>query len=257
VALVIPRTRTVNLGGGITGVRQTLAQDISAQSLEDVRTLLRTITIEQTRQQIALNNPPMLTEVDGQAFKPVERAEKRTVVVFGATLAAAAMRLVEDALRQAIRQTTTARSGALSDITSRWQWVHVTKTGARRVTSASPPASLAITDRLILQPVGVPYATNANQAADGRLNRASGRIESAGALKRRRAVKRAGAAAKGSAVGFFEEATAKLKGRGDFRQFAVYAAFSRIHKVPGERSAKQGSPMIVIRPRLRGALRRR
>lgn len=256
MALVIPARKTIDLGGGQVGARESLAREIALQSLEDVRTMLRTITITETAQQIRLGNPPNLTEVDGQAAKPVTAAEKRTVVIFGATLAAAAMRLVESALAAAIAKTTTARSGGLGDITGHWQWLLITKAGVRRVSSANPPAALTISDRLVLQPRDVPYAANVNQAVDGVLNRGGKTlVGTAGGLKRRRRVKRAGAKGKGSAVGFLEAATASLKSRTDFRQFAVYAAFSLTHKVPGERSKKQGSPMIVIRPRRRGALR--
>jgi hypothetical protein len=257
VALVIPRTKTIDLGGGQVGTRQSLAREIALQSLEDVRTMLRTITVNDTRQQIALGNPPSLTEVDGQAAKPVTAAEKRTVVIFGATLAAAAMRLVESALAAAIAKTTTARSGGLGDITGHWQWLLITKAGVRRVSSANPPASLTITDRLVLQPRDVPYATNVNQAVDGVLMRGGNKRRGIDdpLLTRKRRVNRAGAKGKGSSVGFLEAATAALKSRTDFRQFAVYAAFSLTHKVAGERSKKQGSPMIVIRPRLRGVRR--
>jgi len=248
VALVIPKTRTVDLGGGQVGTRVSLAREIALQSLEDVRTMLRTITVNDTRQQIALGNPPNLVEVDGQATKPITAAEKRTVVIFGATLAAAAMRLVESALANAIRKTTTSRSGALGDVSAHWQWLLITKTGARRVSSANPPAALTVTDRLVLQPRDVPYATNVNQSVDGVLQRGGKVLENAaGGLKRRRRVK--DGKAKGSAVGFLEAAVAPLKSRSDFKQFTIYASFTQAHKVPGERSKKQGSPIIVIRPR--------
>jgi hypothetical protein len=256
MALVIPRTRTVDLGGGQTGRRVRLAQEINAQSVEDVRTMLRAITIRDTQQQIALGNPPTLAEVDGLSTKPVTQADKRTVVLFGATLAAAAMRLVETALANAIRKTTTARSGALADIAGRWQWILVTKSGPRRVSSANPPATLAVSDRLILMPTGVPYATNVNQAVDGVLRRKGETLAGAGGgLVRRRRIKKAGAKGKGAAVGFLEAATAPLKARPDFRQLAIYAAFTRTHKVPGELSRMQGSPMIVIRARRRAGAR--
>lgn len=257
MALVIPRSRTIDLGGGHVGMRRTLPQEIHAQSVEDVRTMLRAITVRDTQQQVALGNPPTLAEVDGQATKPITAAEKRTVVIFGATLAAAAMRLVETALAAAIAKTTTARSGALGDVTGHWQWVLVTKGGARRVSSANPPAALTVTDRLVLQPRDVPYATNVNQAVDGVLRRGGHKRTGIDdpLLTRRRRVKRGGAKGKGSAVGFLEAATAGLKSRSDFKQFAIYAAFSLNHKVSGERSKMQGSPMIVIRARRRGPLR--
>jgi hypothetical protein len=248
MALVIPRTKTVDLGGGQTGVRQSLRQEIMAQSLEDVRTMLREITIRETQAQIDRGNPPQLVEVDGQAGKPVTKAEKRTVVIFGATLAAAAMRIVEVQLAAAIRASTVTRSGALADIAGHWQWLLVTRSGAQRVSAGSPPAALTAGDRLILMPVGVPYATNVNQAVDGRLKRAGGVVREAKLTRRRRAKGR-GAESKGAAIGFLEAATSRLKGRSDFRQFSIYVAFTRTRPVPGERSRMQGSPMIVIRPR--------
>jgi hypothetical protein len=249
VALVIPRSKVVDLGGGQAGLRVTLRQEINAQSLEDVRTILRETTLRDTQQQINIGNPPQLAEVDGLSGKQVTQAEKRTVVIFGATLAAAAMRLVESALANAIARTTTARSGALSDITGHWQWQLVTKGGSRRVTSANPPAALAISDRLILMPQGVPYTTNVNQAVDHKLVRNNQSISRAGTLVRRRKVKAKGKGPDGPG-GFLEAAAASLKSRSDFKQFLVYVAFTKRHKVPGEKSQRYGSPMIVIRPRL-------
>lgn len=252
MALVIPRSKTVDLGGGHTGTRVSLPLEMKTQGLEDVRQMLRTITVRDTKQQVALGNPPAFWETDGQTGKPVDQALKRTVTVFGVTLAAAAMRLVETALRAAIMKTTRSRSGALGDLAGHWQWVYVTKGGARRISSATPPPSMSIGDRLVLMPVGVPYATNVNQAVDGLLKR-DGKVSLgvSGGLTRRRRVKNKAAKAKGASVGLLEAATAQLKARPEFKQFAIYGSFTTKHKVSGELSKMQGSPMIVIRPRIR------
>lgn len=254
MALVIPRSRTIDLGGGQSGTRVRLYEDMSKQSIEDIRTMLRQIAVRDTEQQKAIGNPPQFWETDGQTGKPIGEAQRRVVVVFGVVLVAAAMRLIEAALEQAIRATSTAHTGALADISGHWGWTFVGAGGARRVTSANPPAAMTITDRLILMPLEVPYATNVNQAADGRLGKR--RSVEAPALTRRRRVKRAGAKAKGSAVGFLEAATASLRGRAEFKQFSIYASFTQRHKVTGERSKMQGSPLIVIRPRLRALVTR-
>jgi hypothetical protein len=258
MALVIERSKTVQLGGGQAATRQsfTLAQDIGTQGAEDLRQMIQAITLEQIAVQERLDNPLVALEVDGQSAKPLAQVQRRTVSRFGSTLTGAAMRLVETALAAAIAKVSTARSGRLGNISANWQWVYLSKAGRQRVTPSTPPKTFAITDRLILMPVSVPYATNVNQTADGIIHRGghAHATAAAGKLQRTRRVRHRGAAAKGSAVGFLETATAALKRAQAFKGFTVYAAFTQQHAQQGELSKRQGTPMIVIRPRLRGRL---
>src|SRR6188474_1054203 len=113
--LVVPKSRTVNLGGQAL-TRQTLAMEIQAQTKADLHSMLVGITREDTAQQVAMGNPPQIVEVDNRTNKPVDQASAKVVVLFGVQLAAAAMRMVETELRQAISKSTTARSGRLSNI---------------------------------------------------------------------------------------------------------------------------------------------
>jgi hypothetical protein len=236
---VVPKVRTI--AGEQVG-REKFSVEMMTQSLADVRAMLRQITIQVTAEQIALQNPPQLLEVDGQSARTVEQAMKKTVVLFGNTLSAAAMRQVEIELRSAIARSTTSRSGRLLGIGTTWQWRFIPKGGAPRVvTSASPPAVFAAGDALTIMPVGVPYATltNRNVAHSGKLNRKP----------------RAGKVAPKSSqnIGFLGTAARAVRRRSDFKNFSVLVEFSRAHMVPGElMSRTQGTGMITIRARRRG-----
>lgn len=237
---VIDKSRTVTLGEAGSFTKVTFSHDMVTQSQADVRSMLKGIAGEVTAQQIRMGNPPSLVEVDGRTNRPVDSVDKKVVVVFGQTLAAAAMAVVSAALRQAILSTTTSRSGRLSDVSSNWGWTFLSGGRAVNMTGANQLVSFGPDDRLILMPKRVPYATNANQAAVG-TNRLS--------VKSRKG--RASLRKKGSNLGFFAHAVQMIRRRPEFRQFIVYAAFTQAHKVPGELSKLQGSGMIVIRARRR------
>jgi hypothetical protein len=241
--LVVAPRRAVTLGGE-RFERETLKVEMATQSLADVRAMLRGITREQGTQQTALGNPPVLLEVDGSTSRPVEAVEKKTVVVFGVTLAASAMRQVEMELTQAIAQATTPRTGRLGDVSSSWQWLFVRKgQAAQPVSSGSPPKAFAPGDALVLAPRDVPYATitNRNVARSGRIKPRAGRKGVVAKSKQNR--------------GFLFWAAERVRKRPAFTQFHVTVLFSKAHMVPGELMTRvQGSGMLVIRARLRARL---
>lgn len=239
--VVIPAVRTINVGQGQQLARQTFERELELQSLADVRALIRNTTREQATQQTQLGNPPQVIVVDGMTNKDVQAVDKKTVVLYGTVLAQVAMRLVEMALAAAIDATTTAHSGRLRSVASAWGWIYVPKGGAARpVSSGARLPSFAAGDMLALMPRGVPHATMANRnvAASGRLSVAP---------KKGRA-----ANPKLQNVGFLATATRALRSKAVFKQFAVYAQFTKAHMVAGElMTRKQGTGYIVIRPRRR------
>jgi hypothetical protein len=235
---VVPKVRTI--AGEQVG-REKFSVEMLTQSLADVRAMLRQITIQVTAEQIALDNPPQILEVDGKTARTVDEAMKKTVVLFGNTLSSAAMRQVEIELRSAIARSTTSHTGRLLDVGTSWQWRFIPKGGAARtVTASSPPTVFAAGDALVLMPVGVPYATitNRNVARSGRLNRAP---------------KPGKVAPKSSQnLGFLATAARAVRRRPDFKQFSVIVEFSRTHMVPGELMTRtSGTGMITIRARRR------
>lgn len=241
--VVIAPRRSVTLGGQ-SFARESLLQEVGSQSLADVRAIIRGLTFEQTRQQLRLQNPPTLLEVDGRTGKRVEDVDKRTVVLFGVMLAASAMRQVEIELASTIARSTTARSGRLGNVAASWQWVYIPKGGTPRpISSGTPPASFGIGDALVLTPHAVPYATLTNRNVGRR-----GRLDSLNAAGRKgREAPRAK-----QQRGFLFWAAEAMRKRVAFRQFSVQVVFSKSHQAPGEIMTRLGTGLLVIRARGRG-----
>jgi hypothetical protein len=240
--LVVPKTRTTNLGGE-SAARTTipLSFDIAHQGISDLRWMLRSIAASDTAQQIALQNPPAVVEVDNKPAREFEDAQRKIVVLFGTRLAAAAMRLAEQTLRQSIQRATQQRTGRLADVAGAWRWKLITPgRGVRIVTAASELGTFTRGSVLVLEPYAVPYATRVNSLVLG-----------SGSLKSRRASARPRPGQMGppkpkQAVGFLRATAEALRARQEFRQFAITVAFSKAHLVPHEVSRKQGTGSLVI-----------
>ena len=237
--LVVPRTRTIQLGGGATATRETFRADLQTQSLADVRAFIRQITTDTTAQQIALGNPPQVLEVDGRAGKPLAQVQRTTVVLYGAVLAQSAMREAENALRAAITSSTVTRTGRLADVTGSWCWYYIRKgQPAAQVNAGSKLPAFAVGDMLVLAPKDVPYATIVNRA-----------VARAGAIKPKGKGRAAG---KRQNRGFLFWTAQALRSRTVFKQFSVRVVFTQNHQVPGEiMNRTSGTGVIVIRPRAR------
>ncbi|HXD04889.1 MAG TPA: hypothetical protein VN680_02490 [Burkholderiaceae bacterium] len=241
--LVIPQ-KSVRFGND-RATRQTLPMEIVAQTKADLHSMLVGITREDTAQQIALGNDPQLVEVDSHTNKPLDEAKMRIVVLFGVQLARAAMGMVEAELRGAISRSTTSISGKLVNVSASWQWRYIPKGGiARTLTAGSAPPAFGRGDKLVLVPVGVPYATAVNRAV-----RHSGRIKAA-----ERGRKKGSTSTQN--VGFLSKAATALKRRNEFKQFKVIAEFTERHAIPGEvysftRGGPRATGVITIRPRFR------
>lgn len=237
--LVVPKSRSVNLGG-MAGTRQTLSAEINAQSLADLHSMLVGITREEAANQARLGNPAQLVEVDNRTNKPVDQVKVKVVVLFGVALAAAAMRMVETELRQAIARSTRARTGRLQNVGASWEWRFVPRGGAARVvSSASPPPTFQQGDRLVLVPARVPYASAVNRA-----------VANSGRLNAHNRGKRSTPPRASQNLGFLATATRAVRRRSEFKQFAVLVEFTRTHAVPGE-VYSHGTGVITIRPRFR------
>jgi hypothetical protein len=234
--LVVPKTRTVNIGGQ-SYTKERLSQEIDAQSRADVQAMIRNITAADTAEQIRIGNPPQLLEVDNLSGKQLRAVQKKSVVLFGTLLAGAAMRMAEQELRANILKTTNVHTGRLSSITSAWEWRFIPRGGAARVIrSPGQLPSFQAGDMLTLTPVQVPYATlaNRNVARSGQLQKK--------ATKRRAAQN----------LGFLGMTARALRKRPEFRQFAVSVDFTKAHAVAGEvMSRKQGTGVLTIKARLR------
>lgn len=239
--LVVPPHRTINLGAGAaTGLR--LVEDMKVQSKADLHSMLVGTTSEKTAEQIRIGNPPQIVEVDNRTNKPIDQADRKIVVLFGTTLAKAAMSMVETELRRAITSSTHIVSGRLANVGASWQWLFIPKGGAARPVSAgNPPTTFARGDMLVLKPVNVPYATVVNRA-----------VANSSRFRARAAGTRWNTPPKSMQNhGFLATAARIVRRRSEFRQFRVFAEFTQAFAVPGELSRKQGTGVIVIRPRFR------
>jgi hypothetical protein len=240
--LVVPKRSSAVLGAGVQRVPLTL--EINAQSRADIHSMLVGITREDTSEQIRLGNPPQVVEVDGNTGKALEQVEKRSVVLFGTTLAKAAMLVVETVLRQAIMRTTTSRTGRLQNVGSTWEWLYVQRNGAaQKVTSASPPTTFQQGDQLVLRPVAVPYASAVNRAVAN-----AGRSNDF--VKSKIRGKKVMLAKSAQNLGFLGATTWVLKRRAEFTNFKIVAVHTTDFPVPGE-GRKHGTGIIVITPRKR------
>jgi hypothetical protein len=240
------KPKTIDLGAAGRAQKDTLSFDLTGIAKDDIQYMLRSIAVAETAQQIAIDNKPTLTRVDGSTTKPVLKAEKNIVIFFGTVLARAAMSLAEDALRRAIDETTTPKTGRLRSM-SNWRWVLIR--GGMKGMVVAIPSDLAFsfgpTDVLVLvprSPLTYGWFVNHALAKSKRVN-----VE----FKRARSGKRKGQLAKRyQGVGFMALAKAMIKRNPLFKDFSVYVAFSKRLGVPGD-SNTYGSPCLVIRPKSR------
>lgn len=89
--------------------RQTVAQreemilQIQTQSLADVRSALRAITIQETDKQIRIKNFPSRVVVDNREGRPIDMARRRIEVTFGSGLDQLMIKALENAVKQSLR----------------------------------------------------------------------------------------------------------------------------------------------------------
>jgi hypothetical protein len=241
--LVVPKSRTAMGLGGTQRIPVSL--EISKQTKADLHSMLVGITREETAQQIKLGNPPQVVEVDNRTNKPVDQVDKKVVVLFGTQLAAAAMRMIEIELRQAIGRSTTPRSGKLGNVGVTWHWRYIPKGGSARIVSAaSPPKSFQRGDQLSLVPLQVPYATSVNRRVAN-----AGRLNSYTATGKGRGKNKGNPAKSSQHLGFLAATTRALRKRNEFKQFSVRAEFTLLYAVPGEVMKARGTGVITIMPR--------
>jgi len=180
------------------------------------------LTVDDTQQQIDIDNPPQIIQVDGRTDKRIADIQRNAVVTFGNTLPKEAMQLVVRELQRAIAALGLIDTGELLDMNN-WQWIFIQKgRGAQNISSGQPPTTFTQGDQLVLSPDFVPHASWANMEA----KRISG------------------------SKGFMATATAAVRKLPVFRQFACYAMYTSRYSVAGDRYP-HGTPIIVIRARIR------
>lgn len=229
--LVVEKRKTVKVGGNATTqITQNFAFDIKKQTLADLKNALIDISVEQTKIQTALNNPPTAVATDNNRSKPITSVQRKVEIAYGNQLQAAALRQVEILLRKNILASTVKRKGVLSDMNN-WEWLLITKSGAKKIRPAEV-GTLGVDDKLILRPA-IAYAGLANSA----VAQQSARGNSKGKAKRNRG------------MGFMGATAQKAKRSRFFKLFTIYASFSKRFANRQEYMTERGAPVIVVRAR--------
>lgn len=233
-------TRTRVLGGtSMTRETFNLATDIKAITLDDFRATLRGVALLEIQAQARAGNDQFTTTVDNRTAKPLAEAERKAIILWGATIGRLLMNVARETLIRAITGALGSRSGRLRN-PANWEWLYIPGGGkTRRGVQINPTeiASFTYDDRLVLRPKPdvLPYAWFANWRAVG------GGRHVVTRRKRGRAV---------SAVGFMGKAADDLRRRPELKQFSIYAAITRRFAPPG--AARMGQPFFMFRLKMRG-----
>jgi hypothetical protein len=224
--------------------KQTFKQDVTGFGLVDIKSMIMEIAGTETAQQERLGNPAMMVYADGYVNKKVSDARKKVEVIFGSQLARSAMETVEQVLKAAILKTTNVRTGDLSNIKGKWEWLYI-RNGRPYNFVLNDSITFSAGDKLVLKPRDVPYATLVNMMVskgDKSLSIRSRKTKRNNYTGYRKST---------SNMGFFGATTAIIKRMPAFRNFNVVTAFSQNFRVPGEIARVQGSACIVIAPKSR------
>jgi len=228
---VVPKRKVVRLAGQQIGEKESLSKDIDTQSTADLEFMLREITIEETAQQIKLDNPPTRSIVDNRENKPLKYVRRKTETQFGSALDKAVIKAVERSLAKAITKTTDVETGKLSSIRSQWNWIFI-PAGAGKGATGKPINPLRLKAfpqgaRLILMPK-LDYVGIVNQyvhASDGK--------------------------------GFMAMAVAPLKRSTLLKNYSISVGFTNRFKIKSKIIDKQGTPFISITARRKTRSKRR
>jgi hypothetical protein len=239
--------KVVHMKGG--GERETLTKDVTDWSHNQLILLLRKDSVDVVAQQIRLDNPPAFASVDRSRGKPITEAVRRVEITFGMALKPQALNVLMGELRRAIGQSTSVKTGRLSDMAN-WTFLHVSKGVSRPISGALMGGSgipMGPGDFVVLRPTGVPHATVVNRKV---------RNGSRSMTLRRTRQKSERPTKANQGIGFLAFAARRAKRHSLFRGFHVVVSFTR-RIVAGELSRRQGTGTIVIRPNVGRSGRRR
>ncbi len=95
--LVVPKKTKITIGGQRGAIQKqtfNIGVDIYKQSVADVKALLQNIIIDQTQEQLSINNPANLLRTDEQT-KPIYEVRRKIQVWYGSFVSKAAMQEIE------------------------------------------------------------------------------------------------------------------------------------------------------------------
>lgn len=100
LGLTVPRRRNITIDNERgAAARDVFTLDVQGQSLHDLQQMMKEIVIEETKEQIELDNQPRALAVDNNSFKHLAELERKAEVLFGSVITRAAMKLVENEIR--------------------------------------------------------------------------------------------------------------------------------------------------------------
>lgn len=158
ISLPIQRNRKELRGldsAGNSRAKDTLSVDISGLLEDDINWVIQSIVHTEVTDQVKMGNDPSGMFVDKRANKPLRDVKNNVVVNFGNLVQRNAITAAQKALLQAIKLTTTARSGNLQSL-SNWDWYYADISGGKRTRGRKvDPLSLGhlqLNERLYLVP---------------------------------------------------------------------------------------------------------
>lgn len=229
------RSKTVTLGGaGFTTFREDfLLGDLAQTTKDDVTFMLRAIAKDEIAQQARLGNDPTLIVVDNSYARQLESAFRIVTAQFGNRLERMLLKVVEAELRKAILETTTVRTGKLSDIGSSWEWVYVPPGKRSASQSLKDGMVLPIGSRVVLRPkleyVGV---VNSYVKTSGS-GYVTVRVRGGNGAKAKRS------------MGFMGLTARRVRSKAAFKNYAVRAGSTQRFRAAGDTS-KYGTPFIEV-----------
>jgi hypothetical protein len=233
----VAKSKTITVRRGDGSARETITRDVSNWSRNQLIIQLRKDTVDAVATQIRLENPPLAAVVDRTKGKPVLSAVRRTDVAFAIVLKSAALAAVVGELSRAIAQSTTARSGTLSNMAN-WEWVVVRSGVTQRLgVMGTSGILLGPHDSVALRPTQVPYASVVNMRV------ANGRRAMTLRQTRQRAERPAIA---NQGLGFLGYAARRSRRHSLLRAFNVKVVFTNRYPVAGEVNRRQGTGTLVI-----------
>jgi hypothetical protein len=221
-ANLLPVMKSRTLKASDKGMVEKMRLDVDGWGVNEIRKFMLAITVGEMQQQMALDNPPAFSNVDGVRGRGIAFAQRRLTVSFGTRLKREALNALTTGLSLAISKATTRRTGALANM-GNWEWRYV-RNGKRQPLPLAGASGIPMgpNDFLILMPKNVPYATAVNMrvAGSGKLSfkrRAKGRVTKAN-----------------QSIGFLALAARSAQASAAFDGFTVTAGFTAKHAVRGE-----------------------
>jgi hypothetical protein len=227
-ANLLPVMKSRTLKASDDGMVEKMRLDVNGWGVNEIRKFMLAITVGEMQQQIALDNPPAFSNVDGVRGRGLALAQRRLTVSFGTRLKVQALNSLKNALMQAISRSTKRISGTLSNPRN-WTYRYVRNGHVTEMPiGGSSGIPMGPDDFIVLMPTGVTndkgqaYATAVNM-----------RVAGGGKLSFRKSA-RSKVRTSNQGIGFLALASRAAQATGAFAGFSVTAGFTKRYALHGE-----------------------